>query len=88
VALATAEVVGANVSKRAVEAVLNKLTGKDERILKPVMTNGGDGFEIFHDVLGLPILEWKRDFESREVLARLRRVSALAGVLVAAIIAI
>jgi tetratricopeptide (TPR) repeat protein len=69
-ALATADVVGANVSEQAVEAVLNKLTGREERILKPVMTSNGEGFEIFHDVLGLPVLEWKRDFDARRVLRR------------------
>jgi formylglycine-generating enzyme required for sulfatase activity len=64
--LAAAEVVGPNVSQEEVEAVLNKLTPKEARILKPVMANGLPGFEIFHDVLGLPVLGWKRDFDTRE----------------------
>ena len=92
--LATAEVVGANVSEQAVDDVLNKLTPKEARILKPVMTNGLPGFEIFHDVLGLPVLEWKRDFaakEKEEALARearrpIRFFRALAYTLLIAII--
>jgi formylglycine-generating enzyme required for sulfatase activity len=71
--LATAEVVGPNVTEPGVEAVLSKLTPKQARILKPVTTNGLPGFEIFHDVLGLPVLEWKRDFEAREKEAALAR---------------
>jgi ADP-ribose pyrophosphatase len=62
-ALAVPEVVGTDVSEQAVKATLNKLTGKEQRILKPIMTDGGEGIEIFHDVLGLPVLDWKRNFE-------------------------
>jgi formylglycine-generating enzyme required for sulfatase activity len=97
VALANAEVVGPNVTEGEVEAVLNKLTPKDARILKPVMTGGLPGFEIFHDVLGLPVLEWKRDQEfaarekeaavARRARGRTRLVRALLCVLFAGIIA-
>ena len=93
--LATADVVGPSVSQHTIEAVLNKLTPKEARILKPVMTNGLPGFEIFHDVLGLPVLEWKRDFEAKQKEAALahearrpiRRVWAFAYVLLVGIIA-
>jgi formylglycine-generating enzyme required for sulfatase activity len=90
-ALAAPAVVGPNVSEQTVNAVLNKLTGREERILKPVMTDGGDGFELFHDVLGLPVLEWKRSLEeaalARQARRRLRRVRAIVAVLLAVIVA-
>ena len=74
-ALATADVVGPGVSEQMVNAVLNKLTGRDERILKPVTTNGLPGFEIFHDVLGPPVLEWTRRFnEQLRVMEETRRL--------------
>jgi Novel STAND NTPase 1/TIR domain len=66
-ALAAPDVVGRDVSQQQVEAILNKLTPKEARILKPITTsNGLPGFEIFHDVLGLPVLEWKRNFATKE----------------------
>ena len=92
-ALAAPEVAGPNVSEQTVDAVLNKLTGREQRILKPVMTDGGDGFEIFHDVLGLPVLEWKRSFQEATLAAegqrrrRLHRVRATVGTMLAIIIA-
>jgi hypothetical protein len=61
-ALADPEIVGPSVSRGQVLAVLNELTLKGARILKPVTTAGLPGFEIFHDVLGLPVLEWKQAF--------------------------
>jgi WD40 repeat protein len=62
-ALAADDVAGPDASQARVEAVLRKLTPKDSRIVRPVTTNGLPGFEIFHDVLGLPVLEWKRTFQ-------------------------
>jgi hypothetical protein len=62
--LAAPDVAGPNVSQERVEAVLGKLTPKQSRILKPVTTGGMPGFEIFHDVLGLPVLEWRRRFQA------------------------
>ena len=67
------------VSEHDVEVVLNKLIPKEARILKPVVTSGLLGFEIFHDVLGLPVLEWKRDFEVRKKEAELERRLVEAG---------
>jgi hypothetical protein len=64
--LAAADVAGPDVSQARVEAVLGKLTPKESRILKPVTTGGLPGFEIFHDVLGLPVLEWRRRFLADE----------------------
>jgi len=61
--LAADEVVGADTTKEDVQAVLDKLTTRQARILKPVTIDGMPGFEIFHDVLALPVLEWKRDFQ-------------------------
>jgi formylglycine-generating enzyme required for sulfatase activity len=71
-ALAMPEVVGPNVNPERVENVLNKLTPTEARILKPVTTNGSSGFEIFHDVLGQPVLEWKRDYNARQARIRAR----------------
>ena len=76
-ALASPEVVGDNVNPQQVEILLNKLTPTEARILKPVTTNGSSGFEIFHDVLGVPVLEWKRDWNARQARRRARRVQAL-----------
>jgi hypothetical protein len=85
-ALAAPEVIGENVSEEAIDAISNKLTPKEARILKPIVTaNGLPGYEIFHDVLGLPVLEWRRNFEGKAASARLRRVRALVYVLIAVI---
>jgi hypothetical protein len=62
-ALASPEISGRNISEDAIKAVLHKLTGREARILKDVVTGGLEGFEIFHDVLGVPVLEWKRSLE-------------------------
>jgi hypothetical protein len=56
-------VAGHDVSTNAVRTVLQKLTPTESRILRPVATGGLPGFEIFHDVLALPVLEWKRAFQ-------------------------
>jgi hypothetical protein len=63
-ALAADDVAGADVTQDTIEQILQKLTPKDARILRPVRTNGLPGFEIFHDVLGLPVLEWKRAYQA------------------------
>ena len=67
-----------------VGAVLEKLTsGESGRILRPVppppgQTDEGARYELFHDVLGEPILEWRRDFEAeRERAAEARRQRAV-----------
>ena len=73
-ALAAPEVVGPRVSALAVEAALNKLSRKEARLLKPTVVNGQPGFEIFHDVLGLPVLEWKRNFDAKRQRRRTRRI--------------
>ncbi len=63
-----------------VEPVLEKLSASDARILRPVAAPGGTGpsrYEIFHDVLGPAILDWRtRHMEARgraEAEARARR---------------
>ena len=55
-ALATPDIAGPNVSEQDVDAVLTKLTPTPARILRPVSVEGLSGYEIFHDVLGPPIL--------------------------------
>ena len=52
-----------------VKAVVRKLTPTETRLLKPVKANGVDAFELFHDVLGPPVLRWRREFMAN---ARLR----------------
>jgi hypothetical protein len=54
------------VSEQDVDAVLTKLTPTPARILRPVSVEGLSGYEIFHDVLGLPVLKWKRSFEAKQ----------------------
>jgi hypothetical protein len=54
------------VPENLVEAVLEKLTPKESRILRRVTTsNGLQGYELFHDVLGMPVLEWTRAFQAK-----------------------
>jgi hypothetical protein len=72
-ALATTDVVGPNVSPDEVDFALGKLTSESLRILRRVSINGQRGFEIFHDVLGLPLLEWKRSIEAKAKEKVLRR---------------
>jgi hypothetical protein len=67
--LATPQVVGPGVSPTDVETLLNKLTPKHARILKHVTADGRPGFEIFHDVLAPPVLEWTRRFGEQQRLA-------------------
>jgi tetratricopeptide (TPR) repeat protein len=55
-----------------VEAVLRKLTPSKTRLLKPVKVKGADAFELFHDVLGEPVLRWRREFMA---IARLEKES-------------
>ena len=80
--LATREIAGPGVTQETVEAVLRKLTPK--RLLKPVITGGLPGYEIFHDALGFPILEWKRDYQRRQE-ARKNQLVRLAAVGVLAV---
>ena len=50
----------ATVSTEEVAAVLEELTGGEKRLLRPV--KAGAAYELFHDVLGLPILDWRQKF--------------------------
>jgi WD40 repeat protein len=79
--------------EREVAAVLEKLCrGESGRILRPVSPPGGVGemgYELFHDVLGEPIVEWRKQFEQRRELEAdakrqrvvRRRLVAIGGVL-------
>jgi WD40 repeat protein len=52
----------AELEPRQVEPVLEKLAERDARILRPVQPMGGQGptrYEIFHDILGPAILNWR-----------------------------
>jgi hypothetical protein len=54
-----------------VESVLKKLSEGDTRILRPVAPPGGQGpmrYEIFHDILGPAVLDWRaRKLKDREL---------------------
>lgn len=63
-------------------APLEKLSASDARILRPV--DEAPTYELFHDVLARPLLDWRARFEA----ARLQRRAALLGVLAAAAAAI
>jgi hypothetical protein len=52
--------VSAIVSTEEVAAVLEELTQGEKRLLRPVKARAV--YELFHDVLGLPILEWRQKF--------------------------
>jgi O-acetyl-ADP-ribose deacetylase (regulator of RNase III) len=60
--LADRRIVGPGIRPERVETVLNKLTPKEARILKPVVINGLPGFEIFHDVLAPAVLQWTQTY--------------------------
>jgi len=63
-------------------APLEKLSAAGARILRPV--DEAPTYEIFHDALARPLLDWRERFEA----ARLQRRAALLGVLAAAAAAI
>jgi hypothetical protein len=68
-----------------VESVLSKLAEGDTRILRPVAPPGGRGptrYEIFHDVLGLAILDWRTRYLKDRELADAVKMGIAVGVLV------
>jgi hypothetical protein len=50
------------VPEEDVIAVLRKLARTETRLVKQVTTKGLAAFELFHDVLGQPVLRWRRAF--------------------------
>jgi hypothetical protein len=58
------------VTNEEVAEVLRKLTPTETRLLKPVKASGVDAFELFHDVLGKPMMLWRQQFTEQ---ARLRK---------------
>jgi WD40 repeat protein len=72
-----------------VSAVLDKLCrGESGRILRRVSSPGSEAtrYELFHDVLAEPILEWRRGYEQeRDRRATRRRFARAGGVLLALI---
>jgi hypothetical protein len=58
----------ADSSPEKVEALLQRLTQPDVRLIRAVDTSSRNemGYEIFHDVLGSPILDWRARFRRRE----------------------
>lgn len=57
--------------------VLQRLSYGSSRVLRPVPSapgdDGGAQFEVFHDVLGAAILDWRAGFLARQAQAALRR---------------
>ncbi len=47
----------------------------EERILRPVADGGGDGYEIYHDVLAGAVLDWRTRFEAQRELEHARSES-------------
>jgi len=47
-----------NINIQSVDAVLQKLASSDKRILR----QSGNRFELFHDVLAKPTLQWRADY--------------------------
>ena len=47
----------------------------EERILRPVADGGGDGYEIYHDVLADAVLDWRTRFEAQRELEHARSES-------------
>jgi hypothetical protein len=54
------------VTEEEVAAVLGKLAKPEMRLIKPVTAKGLAAFELFHDVLGTPVLVWRRGFTENE----------------------
>lgn len=68
-----------------VESVLEKLAESDTRILRPVAPSGGRGptrYEIFHDVLGPAILDWRTRYLKDRELSDAVRMGVAGGVVV------
>jgi len=58
--------------RREIEHVLDELS--EQRIVRTVSADGaGTRYEIFHDVLAEPVIEWRHDFDDRAAAARQRR---------------
>jgi CHASE2 domain-containing sensor protein len=70
------------VQEDEIAAPLAKLAAGDARILRPV--DDSPSYEIFHDVLAQPLLDWQARFHA----ARLQRRAAALGMLAAAAAAI
>jgi WD40 repeat protein len=64
------------IAKVELEPVLRHLSSPKLHILRPISPRGGSGeplYEIFHDALARPIVEWRGRVEDAERDARLRR---------------
>ena len=76
----------ARVPESELKKVLERLSGGQNRILRPVAPAldlpDVPRYEIFHDVLGAALLEWKRGYENKRRLRRIAYVAVAAGALV------
>lgn len=55
-----------------VNSLLHRLSEKDVRLLRPIESreNAELSYEIFHDVLASPILDWRERWQARHILQR------------------
>jgi CHASE2 domain-containing sensor protein len=63
----------------------------DLRLMRPLPPEDGNGearFEVFHDLLAAPMLEWRAGFEARRLRVRMRWLLAALSAAIAAAIAI
>lgn len=96
-ALAADDLAGfAEAPETQLEAVLDKLSGTDMRILRAVAPPDEEveavRYEIFHDALAPAVLEWRKQWEVRRQLAaqtrRFRRIAGILWVIVMNVIAV
>ena len=72
-------------------AVLEQLSARGRYVLRPVASSGEDAaatrYELFHDVLAEPIVEWRRSYDRERARRRAFRVALVVAVGVAILIA-
>ena len=78
IALTAGDLTGyTDLHETAISSILEKLSGNDVRILRTVNaprgTSGATRYEIFHDVLGTTILDWRTRHVGKQELASARR---------------
>jgi WD40 repeat protein len=77
---------------RKLTPVLDKLAAPDARILRSFASSGTDAarrrYEIFHDLLARPILDWRNDHAAVRYRRRLRRGGGAAAILLIALAAV
>ena len=66
IALSASELASeANVAEAELKPILERLSEQDVRLLRPVSGQSETRYEIFHDVLARPVLEWRAEVRAR-----------------------